>query len=96
MEGATGTHGAAIAAKTPIGELVAIVANAALSRDTRLAAGRRLCAIDPRRHRLGLRPEVLLSRPLGVAAFTTAATVRSVRWREAPRGSSAGRNTPDR
>jgi hypothetical protein len=30
----------------------------------------------------GLRPEVLLSRPLGLASFLTVASVRSCRWRE--------------
>ncbi|MBL8754271.1 MAG: DUF1080 domain-containing protein [Planctomycetes bacterium] len=35
-------------------------------------------------HRLGLRPEVLLSRPLGIASFATASRVRSVRWRTLP------------
>ena len=43
--------------------------------------GQPLCRIDPRRHRLGLRPEVALSRPLGLASFHTVAAVRSVRWR---------------
>ncbi|MFY9345198.1 MAG: DUF1080 domain-containing protein [Planctomycetota bacterium] len=43
--------------------------------------GEPLCAVDRRSHRLGLRPEVLLSRPLGVAAFATAAAVARVRWR---------------
>lgn len=47
--------------------------------------GEPLCAIDPRRHRLGLRPEVLLSRPLGIASFATAASVRTVRWRPTAR-----------
>jgi hypothetical protein len=43
--------------------------------------GNPLCRIDPRLHRLGLRPEVALSRPLGLASFATVAAVRSVRWR---------------
>jgi hypothetical protein len=43
--------------------------------------GQPLCRIDPRRHRLGLRPEVALCRPLGLASFHTVAAVRSVRWR---------------
>jgi len=46
--------------------------------------GEDLCRIDPRRHRLGLRPEVLLSRPLGIAAFATAASVRRLQWRALP------------
>ena len=33
----------------------------------------------------GLRPEVLLSRPLGLASFATEASVRSCRWRALPR-----------
>ncbi|MBK8101170.1 MAG: DUF1080 domain-containing protein [Planctomycetes bacterium] len=40
-----------------------------------------LCSCDPSRHRLSLRPEVELSRPFGVAAFSTAATLRGMRWR---------------
>lgn len=43
--------------------------------------GQPLCAIDPRQHRLSLRPEVLLSRPLGFASFTTAASLQHLRWR---------------
>lgn len=46
--------------------------------------GQTLCAIDPRRHRLGLRPEVQLSRPLGVASFATATAITRLRWRELP------------
>jgi hypothetical protein len=46
--------------------------------------GEHLCAVDPRAHALSLRPEVLLSRPLGVAAYGTAAAVYSVRWRPLP------------
>jgi len=49
-----------------------------------------LCRIDPRRHRLGLRPEVLLSRPLGIASCEAAASVRVVQWR--PR--AAAPNSP--
>lgn len=36
---------------------------------------------DLRGRELGLRPEVLLSRPLGIASFTTRSAVHSVRWR---------------
>lgn len=36
---------------------------------------------DLRGHRLSLRPEVELSRPLGIATFLTKATVRALRWR---------------
>lgn len=36
---------------------------------------------DLRGRELGLRPEVLLSRPLGIASFTTRAAIQSVRWR---------------
>ncbi|MCA8977139.1 MAG: DUF1080 domain-containing protein [Planctomycetes bacterium] len=36
---------------------------------------------DLRGRRLGLRPEMELSRPLGLASFATAAAVRSLRWR---------------
>ena len=46
--------------------------------------GETLCAIDPRRHRLGLRPEVLLSRPLGIASFATATAITRLRWRQLP------------
>jgi hypothetical protein len=40
-----------------------------------------LLAIDPRRHTLSLRPEVELSRPLGLASFATAASFAGLRWR---------------
>lgn len=43
--------------------------------------GEPLCTVDRRRHALGLRPEVNLCRPLGLAAFATEAAVRRVRWR---------------
>ncbi|MEY3160553.1 MAG: hypothetical protein RIT25_544 [Planctomycetota bacterium] len=36
---------------------------------------------DLRGRELGLRPEVLLSRPLGIASFTTRSAIHSVRWR---------------
>ena len=58
-------------------------------RATRVVAtldGQPLCAIDPRVHELGLRPEVTLSRPLGIAAYATSATVRAVRWRPLANG----------
>ncbi|MCA8971672.1 MAG: DUF1080 domain-containing protein [Planctomycetes bacterium] len=37
---------------------------------------------DPTAHRLTLRPEVALSRPLGIASFATTARISSVRLRE--------------
>jgi hypothetical protein len=40
-----------------------------------------LFAIDPRRHRLALRPEVELCRPLGLCCYNTAASFAGVRWR---------------
>lgn len=43
--------------------------------------GQPLCAIDPRKHALSLRPEVRLSRPLGLASFATEAAIRRARWR---------------
>ena len=43
--------------------------------------GQPLCAIDPRQHALTLRPEVRLSRPLGLASFATEAAIRRARWR---------------
>jgi hypothetical protein len=43
--------------------------------------GQPLCAIDPRKHALSLRPEVRLSRPLGLASFATESAIRQVRWR---------------
>lgn len=43
--------------------------------------GEPLCAVARGQHRLGLRPEVLLSRPLGLCTFATAAAVRTLRWR---------------
>lgn len=46
--------------------------------------GELLCRIDPRRHRLGLRPEVSLSRPLGIAAFATEANLARMDWRPLP------------
>jgi|SRR5712671_5614691 len=36
---------------------------------------------DLRGHQLGLRPEVLLSRPLGIASYATVAELRQLRWR---------------
>lgn len=36
-------------------------------------------------HRFGLRDEVLLSRPLGVATYATAASLRNLRWRPLPK-----------
>ena len=38
-------------------------------------------SFDPRAHALSLRPEVVLSRPLGVATFATTALLRDLRWR---------------
>ncbi len=43
--------------------------------------GEALCATPIRPHALGLRPEMNLSRPLGIASFATAASVQSARWR---------------
>lgn len=43
--------------------------------------GEPLCRTDRQGTALSLRPEVLLSRPLGIASFATQAAVRSVRWR---------------
>ena len=43
--------------------------------------GETFLTADLRGHVLSLRPEVELSRPLGIASFATAAAVRSVRWR---------------
>lgn len=43
-----------------------------------------LCSTDLAGHALSLRPEVLLSRPLGLANFATATSVRTVRWRPLP------------
>lgn len=58
----------------------------------RVSDDRIVCFIDdeqvvdqPRAgHRFGLRDEVLLSRPLGVATYATAASLRNVRWRPLP------------
>lgn len=41
-------------------------------------------AADLAGRRLSLRPEVELSRPLGICAFATEAAVRAVRWRALP------------
>lgn len=49
-----------------------------------LVDGEPLLAIDPRRHALSLRPEVELSRPLGLASFATAASFAELRWRPLP------------
>jgi hypothetical protein len=46
--------------------------------------GAPLCSIETTGHTLSLRPEVLLSRPLGIASFATATEVRAVRWRPIP------------
>lgn len=43
--------------------------------------GTQLVACDLRGRHLGLRPEVLLSRPLGLATFATAASFARLRWR---------------
>ncbi len=43
--------------------------------------GQPLCAIDPRKHALSLRPEVRLGRPLGLASFATESAIRQFRWR---------------
>ena len=43
--------------------------------------GELLCRMNRADHTLSLRPEVQLSRPLGIANFATVAAVRSVRWR---------------
>lgn len=54
--------------------------------------GAPFCAADLRNHTLGLRPEVLQSRPLGIASFATRARIRAVRWRPMPTAeSTAGR-----
>lgn len=46
--------------------------------------GQPLLAADLRGHTLGLRPEVQLSRPLGLAAFACDASFTAVRWRPLP------------
>lgn len=43
--------------------------------------GEELLRADLRGRRLSLRPEVELSRPLGIASYATRARVRSLRWR---------------
>lgn len=43
--------------------------------------GERLFAFDPREHRLGIRPEVAPSKPLGIACFATTARLEKPRWR---------------
>jgi hypothetical protein len=43
--------------------------------------GEPLCGVERTGRRLGLRPEVLLSRPLGFAAFATRSSLRHLRWR---------------
>lgn len=43
--------------------------------------GEPLLAADLRGHTLGLRPEVQLSRPLGLCSFASAASFGSLRWR---------------
>jgi hypothetical protein len=42
--------------------------------------------VDLRGHVLGLRSEMLLSRPLGCASYATAARLRDLRWRPLPAG----------
>jgi hypothetical protein len=44
-------------------------------------AGTPLCRTERSGHRLGVRPEVALQKPLGIAAFATASSIRSMRWR---------------
>lgn len=43
--------------------------------------GEEVARIDPRAHRLELRPEVAPSKPLGIASFATTATLEELRWR---------------
>lgn len=43
--------------------------------------GESLLTADLRGHSLGVRPEVQLSRPLGLASFASAASFTAVRWR---------------
>jgi hypothetical protein len=43
--------------------------------------GEPLAAVDWTERACSVRPEVLLSRPLGIACYATEATVRSCRWR---------------
>jgi hypothetical protein len=50
--------------------------------------GEPLCHAERSQHRLGLRPEVLLSRPLGISSFATCSRIRSVRWRPLLDGTS--------
>ncbi len=46
--------------------------------------GAPLLDTDLRGHQLGLRPEVLLSRPLGLCSFATGASFARFRWRALP------------
>ncbi|MCU0865710.1 MAG: DUF1080 domain-containing protein [Planctomycetes bacterium] len=46
-----------------------------------LVDGAPLLSIDPRQHRLALRPEVELCRPLGLCSYNTAASFPELRWR---------------
>lgn len=43
--------------------------------------GEPLCRVTRGEHRFGLRPEVSLSRPLGLASFATASSFTHLRWR---------------
>ncbi|MBP8301256.1 MAG: DUF1080 domain-containing protein [Planctomycetes bacterium] len=48
--------------------------------------GEPLCRTELAGHTLSLRPEVLLSRPLGLSNFATATSIRAIRWRPVPSG----------
>lgn len=56
--------------------------------------GAPFCSAELAGHELGLRPEVLQSRPLGVASFATRARIRSVRWRALGDGAGIDANGP--
>lgn len=43
--------------------------------------GKTIVDLDPRAHRLSLRPEVEPSKPLGISCFATTATLERLRWR---------------
>ncbi len=57
--------------------LVAVTAD----RVTASLDGEPLCSVARNTVHFGLRPEVLLSRPLGLASFATETAMRTLRWR---------------
>lgn len=61
-----------------------VLVTVAADRVTASLDGEPLCSAPRGAVRFGLRPEVLLSRPLGLASFATETAMRTLRWRRLP------------